>query len=169
MTSGQVKFYLSFARGLRPLNNDKDVLQFVEDVIGHRVMDVYVEHKVSDPHVIVDPNEIENYIDEDEVQCNGMRMRYNVLDACFLNGEKSTFERTCSNIAFPTNGPQLWPIVDHVSIYPPAMRQAIGRPKKLRNKANDEPKNPHVLSRRLATVTCKKCGEMGHNKRKLQG
>ncbi|CAL5198383.1 unnamed protein product [Lathyrus oleraceus] len=29
--------------------------------------------------------------------------------------------------------------------------------------------NPHVLSRRLATITCKKCGEMGHNKRSCKG
>ncbi|XP_050888687.1 uncharacterized protein LOC127093827 [Lathyrus oleraceus] len=49
------------------------------------------------------------------------------------------------------------------------MRRAIGRPKKLRNKANDEPKNPHVLSRRIATINCKKYGEMGHNKRSYKG
>lgn len=63
----------------------------------------------------------------------------------------------------------MWPIVDHVPIYPPAMRRAIEHPKKLRNKANDEPNNPHVLSRRLATVTCKKCGEMEHNKISCKG
>lgn len=39
----------SFARGLRPLNNDKDVLQFSKDVVGHEVMDAYVDHRVSDP------------------------------------------------------------------------------------------------------------------------
>lgn len=61
--------------------------------------------------------------------------------------------------------PQLWPVVDHVSIYPPIMRRVIGCPKKLKNKANDETKNHHVLSRRLATVTCKKSGEMGHYKK----
>ncbi|KAI5421025.1 hypothetical protein KIW84_044749 [Lathyrus oleraceus] len=78
---------------------------------------------------------------------------------------KSTFEKTYPNIIFPTNGPQLWPIVDHVPVYPHVMRRAIGRPKKPRKKTNDDPKNPCVLSRRLSTVTCKRCGEMSHNKR----
>ncbi|KAI5384207.1 hypothetical protein KIW84_071279 [Lathyrus oleraceus] len=82
---------------------------------------------------------------------------------------KLTFEKTYSNIVFPTNGPQLWLIVDHVPIFPPVMRMEIGHPKKLRNKANDEPKNPHVLSRILTIVTCKKCEEMGYNKRSCKG
>ncbi|XP_058744165.1 uncharacterized protein LOC131616720 [Vicia villosa] len=82
---------------------------------------------------------------------------------------KVTFEKTYANIVFPTNGPQLWPSVDHVVISPPVMRRAIGRPKKMRNKAADEPENPHVLSRKFATVTCKKCGQTGHNKRTCKG
>lgn len=57
----------SFARGLRLLNNDKYVLQFAKDIVGHEVIDVYMKHKVSDPSVIVDPSEIENYIDKDDV------------------------------------------------------------------------------------------------------
>ncbi|KAI5439728.1 hypothetical protein KIW84_025196 [Lathyrus oleraceus] len=75
LVSESIKWYVggentvfNFGRGLRPLNNDKDVLQFAKDVAGHEVMDVYMEHRVSDPHVIVDPSEIENYIDEDGVQ-----------------------------------------------------------------------------------------------------
>lgn len=55
-------------------------------------------------------------------------------------------------------------MVDHVTIYPHAMRRTIGRPKKIRNKTSHEPKNIHVLSRRLVTITYKKYGEMGHNK-----
>ncbi|KAI5393266.1 hypothetical protein KIW84_060401 [Lathyrus oleraceus] len=46
---------------------------------------------------------------------------------------------------------------------------AIGSPKKLRKKENDELENPHVLSRRHAAITCKKYGEMGHNKRSYKG
>lgn len=44
------------------------------------------------------------------------------------------------------------------------MRRETGRPKKLRNKTNDRPRNPHVLPRKLATVTCHGCGAMEHNK-----
>jgi hypothetical protein len=49
------------------------------------------------------------------------------------------------------------------------MRRAIGRPKKNRNKANDEPRNPHLMSRSCNTVTCGKCNGMGHNMRSCKG
>ena len=48
------------------------MLQFARDVVGHEVIDVYVEHKVSESHVIVDPRELDNYIDEDDVQCTSV-------------------------------------------------------------------------------------------------
>lgn len=49
------------------------------------------------------------------------------------------------------------------------MRREIGRPKKIRNKVNDEPRNPHVLPRKMPSVTCHKCGVMGHNMRTCKG
>ncbi|XP_058773528.1 uncharacterized protein LOC131647680 isoform X2 [Vicia villosa] len=82
---------------------------------------------------------------------------------------KLTFGRSYANIVFPTNGPQLWTNADHVPMCPPIMRRAIGRPKKMRNKTADEPKNPYVLSKKFATVTCNKCGQAGHNKRTCKG
>lgn len=48
---------------------------------------------------------------------------------------------------------------------PPMMRRSIGRPKKQRNKTNDEPRNTQILPRRFSIVTCAKYGVMGHNKR----
>ncbi|KAI5422367.1 hypothetical protein KIW84_045714 [Lathyrus oleraceus] len=51
------------------------------------------------------------------------------------------------------------------TVTPPVMRRVIGRPKKQRNKTNDEPRNLHILPRRFSIVTCAKCGAMGHNKR----
>src|ERR1051325_8208042 len=83
---------------------------------------------------------------------------------------KSMFQQCYANIIYPTNGPQLWPVVvGQMTINPPLMRREIGRPKKMRNKSNDEPRNPHVLQRNLATITCKKCGALGHNKRSCKG
>src|ERR1051325_553313 len=41
----------SFSLGLRPLNNDQDVLKFVQDVRGFKVVDVYVEHKVEEVNI----------------------------------------------------------------------------------------------------------------------
>ncbi|CAK8567519.1 unnamed protein product [Lathyrus sativus] len=82
---------------------------------------------------------------------------------------KTTFQNTCSHIIYPTNGPQLWLVDGILIVNPPVMRRAIGRPKKLRNKSNDEPKNPHVLRRKITTVTCTKYGSMEHNKRTCKG
>src|ERR1051325_5854126 len=83
---------------------------------------------------------------------------------------KSMFLQCYANIIYPTNGPQLWPVVvGQMEINPPLMRREIGRPKKMRNKSNDKPRNPHVLQRTLATVTCKKYGALGHNKRSYKG
>ncbi|KAI5386883.1 hypothetical protein KIW84_073142 [Lathyrus oleraceus] len=54
-----------FYRGLRPLNNDRDVLKFSKYVVGYDVIDVYVEHTVVTPEII-DDNEVDA---EDDVQC----------------------------------------------------------------------------------------------------
>jgi hypothetical protein len=43
---------LSFTRGLRPLNNDQDILTFIEDVKGYNVIDVYVEHPIEIPEFV---------------------------------------------------------------------------------------------------------------------
>ncbi|KAI5429117.1 hypothetical protein KIW84_033928 [Lathyrus oleraceus] len=59
----------NFSRGLRPLNNDQDVLQFSKDVVGYDVIDVYVEHSVGIPGII-DDNEVDA---EDDVQCTGFK------------------------------------------------------------------------------------------------
>ncbi|CAK8538314.1 unnamed protein product [Lathyrus sativus] len=84
--------------------------------------------------------------------------------------KKSFFNNSYSHIIYPKNGPQLWPLLEgQVPIKPLVLKRAIGQPKKLRNKVNDEPSNPHVLSRKLTTVSCHKYGAMGHNKRSYKG
>ncbi|GAU50378.1 hypothetical protein TSUD_368580 [Trifolium subterraneum] len=87
--------------------------------------------------------------------------------ACY---RKKTFMATYSHIIMPSTGPKLWPIIDSESIInPPRMRRAPGRPKKQRNKSNDEPKNSKILPRYLKTVECKKCKKLGHNMRTCKG
>lgn len=58
---------------------------------------------------------------------------------------------------------------DHVPVYPSVMRRTISHPKNTRNKTGDEPRNPDVLSRRLAIVACKKYREIDHNKMSCNG
>lgn len=55
----------SFSRGLRPLNNDNDVMQFAKYVIGSEVIDVYVDHIIDNPE-IMDASELGTKIDDDE-------------------------------------------------------------------------------------------------------
>ncbi|XP_058784986.1 uncharacterized protein LOC131659882 [Vicia villosa] len=82
---------------------------------------------------------------------------------------RSTVMATYSYIIMPTNGPQLWSTNVTQPINPPVMRRSIGRPKKNRNKSNDEPRNRNILPISLQTVKCKKCGSFGHNKRTCKG
>lgn len=46
------KLRFSFSCGLRPLNNDVDVLQFVKDVTRYKLVDLYVEHTIDDIEVL---------------------------------------------------------------------------------------------------------------------
>jgi len=69
----------------------------------------------------------------------------------------------------PSNEPKLWPKVVGEPIIPPYMRRAPGRPKKLRRKANDEPKTSGKPKRNQETVRCGTCKELGHNTRTCKG
>ncbi|CAK8540201.1 unnamed protein product [Lathyrus sativus] len=73
------------------------------------------------------------------------------------------------HIIMPTNGPQLWPVNVVNPINPPVMQRSIDRPKKNRNKVNDEPRIRNTLPRTLQTVKCKKCESFGHNKQTCKG
>lgn len=55
----------NFSRGLRPLNNDNDMMIFAKYVIGYEVIDVYVEHNIDNPE-IVDASELGINIDDDD-------------------------------------------------------------------------------------------------------
>ncbi|XP_058765308.1 uncharacterized protein LOC131638780 [Vicia villosa] len=89
---------------------------------------------------------------------------------CTIRKRKSNFLATYSYIVLPSNGPRLWPAATTGEmINPPVMRRAPGRPKKKRNRANDEPTSSNVLPRNLTTVKCKSCGTLGHNSRTCKG
>ncbi|XP_058765307.1 uncharacterized protein LOC131638779 [Vicia villosa] len=52
----------SFERGLRPLNNDADVLKFGEDMNGYDVGNIYVEHIVDEP-VVLSEEQVREYVE----------------------------------------------------------------------------------------------------------
>ncbi|XP_057415441.1 uncharacterized protein LOC130710255 [Lotus japonicus] len=86
-----------------------------------------------------------------------------------ISYKRFTFLNTYSHIILPNNGPKLWPDVEAPPLNPPYVRRAPGRPKKQRNKRNDEPRNPTRMRRISSTVRCRRCGEPGHNKRTCRG
>ncbi|CAK8538466.1 unnamed protein product [Lathyrus sativus] len=82
---------------------------------------------------------------------------------------KISFMATYSYIILPSNGPRLWEKAQGDPFNPPVMRRAPGRPKKKRNKANDEPSSSNVLPRHSSIVKCKSCGNFEHNSRTCKG
>ncbi|XP_014625195.2 uncharacterized protein [Glycine max] len=82
---------------------------------------------------------------------------------------KSTVLTTYSFIVYPCNGPNLWPPLQTPVMLPPIMRRAPGRPKKARNKKNDESTKRPYLPRQSRSVVCKNCKAIGHNRRTCKG
>lgn len=68
----------SFSRGLQTLNYDDDVLQLIKDVNGCEVIDLYVEHNISEPGIVDEATIGKNITyDDDEVQCIGEKFANN--------------------------------------------------------------------------------------------
>lgn len=68
------------------------MFQLAKDVVGHEVINVYVEHKVYTLHEIVDLSELENTIDDD-VKCIGV----NVPNDKVSNDQSEVNEPNCED------------------------------------------------------------------------
>ena len=75
----------------------------------------------------------------------------------------------------PTRGPDMWEKSSSpITITPPNYHPPVGRPPKKRRKSAAEiydnmVKNGQRLSRQGKSITCKNCGQSGHNKRSCKG
>ena len=76
---------------------------------------------------------------------------------------------TYSFIVYPSNGPNLWPPLQTPVMLPPVMKRALGRPKKARNKKNDEFTKKPYLPRQSRSAVCKNGKAIGHNRRTCKG
>ena len=81
----------------------------------------------------------------------------------------STWRATYSHMIYPIPDESMWVRTPYDQLMPPPLRRPPGRPKKLRNKALDEPQNPHQVRRFHQSLRCKNCGEIGHNIRTCKG
>ncbi|GMY07370.1 hypothetical protein FCV25MIE_02609 [Fagus crenata] len=101
------------------------------------------------------------------------------VHACFALGSAGKniedFVHSCYNMTsftlayepcvLPINGPDLWPQSNRDTILPPPYRKQLGRPKKRTRREHDEPRNTYRVPRIHAPRKCRKCGQVGHNKR----
>nr|GEW82121.1 zinc finger BED domain-containing protein RICESLEEPER 2 [Tanacetum cinerariifolium] len=74
----------------------------------------------------------------------------------------------------PCNERDMWPVGEsRTVIIPPLYKPLIGRPPKKRKKSNDEiasqSASPGKLSRKGKSLSCGKCGNVGHNRKGCRG
>ncbi|GJY45953.1 mutator type transposase [Tanacetum coccineum] len=85
---------------------------------------------------------------------------------------------TCAHVysfkVNPCNGRDMWPVVkSRIVIIPPLYKPPIGRLPKKKKKSNDEIASQSASSGKLSkkgkSVSCGKCGNMGHNRKGCRG
>jgi hypothetical protein len=84
------------------------------------------------------------------------------LHDCYL---KEAYLDVYSEIIYLMPGQDQWIKSGHLPSQPPHVLRPPGRPKKLRRRDPDEPKNPHKVSRMNRQIKCGKCNKLGHNSR----
>jgi hypothetical protein len=78
---------------------------------------------------------------------------------------KETYLRAYQPIIYPVPSEEQWPRSNQPRIEPPKSRAAPGRPKKVRQRGIEEPKNPNTMRRGGNQNKCGHCMKYGHNKR----
>jgi hypothetical protein len=85
------------------------------------------------------------------------------LHDCYL---KEAYLDVYNVIIHPMPGQDEWIKTGHLPPQPPHVLRPPGRPKKLRRKDSDEPRNPpYKESRMNRQIKCGKCNKVGHNLR----
>ncbi|KAI8566916.1 hypothetical protein RHMOL_Rhmol02G0079600 [Rhododendron molle] len=78
---------------------------------------------------------------------------------------KESYVRSYAEIINPIPDQTQWVHTEYDAIMAPPLRRPSGRPKKLRRRAVDEPKNPNAVRRTHQSLRCSNCQEFGHNTR----
>lgn len=91
---------------------------------------------------------------------------FKFVDAWFY---KDIYLRTYSNLISPINGVDLWPESCKTLLHEPFVETQPGKHKKKRRLEGGEKRNDYKLGKNIASMTCKKCGNVGHNKRTCKG
>ena len=84
------------------------------------------------------------------------------LDKCY---HSDTYIKAYQHALQPINGSHEWKNSELEPILPPHARKMPRRPKKNRRKSKDESKKKKgQLSRKGLVMTCRNCGQKGHNR-----
>jgi hypothetical protein len=78
---------------------------------------------------------------------------------------KEMYLKAYTPIIYPVPSEEQWVRIDQPQIEPPKSRATIGRPKKVRNRGQEETSNPYTVRRGVNKNQCGKCKKYGHNTR----
>nr|XP_027071807.1 uncharacterized protein LOC113696617 [Coffea arabica] len=84
------------------------------------------------------------------------------VHACY---SRENYLKTYEHTITPVPSNKYWVRCEEQPPKPPAVRRMPGRPKKMRQRAADEPKKGQVSTRKGLVVTCKRCFQPRHNSR----
>ncbi|XP_058218418.1 uncharacterized protein LOC131329344 [Rhododendron vialii] len=84
--------------------------------------------------------------------------------------QKQAYTNTYKHVIYPMNEMDRWEKTDKPPIQPPHYTRKSGRPKKCRRREADEPPaqsedGTKKMRRYLKKLSCRRCGEKGHNVR----
>jgi hypothetical protein len=78
---------------------------------------------------------------------------------------KEMYLKVYAPIIYHVPSEEQWVRTDQPKIEPPKSRATIGRPKKVRNRGQEETSNPYIVRRGGNKNQCGKCKKYGHNTR----
>jgi hypothetical protein len=99
-----------------------------------------------------------------------------VISAILFNGSKpedylheyfsvEMYKRAYDPIIFPMTSQDQWVRTNQDAIEPLDYKVALGRPKNIRRRRPDEPRNPNAIRKDGVVMRCSKCREARHNTR----
>lgn len=75
------------------------------------------------------------------------------------------YKKAYNPMIYPVPSEDQWVRTGQDEVDPPIIRPTPGRPKKIRRRGPDEPKNPYCIRKGGVTMRCSKCRVVGHNAR----
>lgn len=75
------------------------------------------------------------------------------------------YKKAYDPMIYPVPSKDQWVKTGQDEVDPPIIRSTPGRPKKIRRRGPDEPRNPYCMRKCGVTMRCSKCRAVGHNAR----